>query len=127
MKFYNYIPAINWIVLFLLLASIFGLFEIKYKVQSLTQDIHSVNQQIQKEKNEINLLKTEWAYLNTPERLSKIAREYLNMKPISVAQLGLHDNNHDAFAARDRFVIDAFINQADSSVLTRITHEDANQ
>ena len=40
-----------------------------------------IDREIGKEENALRLLQTEWSYLNQPDRLDKLARQYLNLVP----------------------------------------------
>lgn len=57
------------------------LFHIKYQVLSLEQSLTQVHQEIFKAEESLHLLRAEWAYLNDPKRLQKLAMEHLGMKP----------------------------------------------
>ncbi len=50
-------------------------------VQTAEDKLAQMKASVQQEKDSIRLLNAEWAYLNNPERLEKLAREYLNMMP----------------------------------------------
>ena len=71
----------------IILISIFGLFQIKYKVQNLRKDLTEIQRQILQEKEEIHVLKAEWTYLNQPDRLKRLADQYLKLKPMQVIQM----------------------------------------
>jgi len=63
----------------LLAFCIFALFQIKFKVQNLNQEIVELKRQVEHEKSTIYVLKAEWAYLNKPVRLQYLAEKYLNL------------------------------------------------
>ena len=71
----------------LLALSIFALFQVKYKVQDLRRDLAEIERQIAADKQSIHVLQAEWAYLNRPERLKRLADQYLDLRYVSVAQV----------------------------------------
>lgn len=73
--------------LILLSFSVFGLFQIKFKVQGLHIEVAEIKKQLEHEKNSIHVLKAEWAYLNQPERLQKLSEKYLNLKELQHDQI----------------------------------------
>lgn len=44
-------------------------------------ELAKIQDEVNREKDSIRLLKTEWAYLNSPDRLETLARQYLNFVP----------------------------------------------
>lgn len=78
----------NYIITaFLICASAFGLFQIKFKVQNLHREVAELKKQLEHEKNSIHVLKAEWAYLNQPERLQKFAEKFLNLSEVNPDQI----------------------------------------
>jgi hypothetical protein len=64
-----------------------GLFWVKYRVASLEDAYVARNAELLREQEAIHVLKAEWAYLNNPERLERLAGEYLDIRPLEGAQL----------------------------------------
>ncbi|AFK56858.1 hypothetical protein [Tistrella mobilis] len=64
-----------------------GLFWVKYRVASLEDAYVARNAELLREQEAIHVLKAEWAYLNNPERLERLAGEYLEIKPLEGRQL----------------------------------------
>ncbi len=62
-----------FIVFALLVLSGWNLMSVSHKVQKLERDIALYDSKIAKEHEKIRVLKSEWAYLNNPERLEAIA------------------------------------------------------
>lgn len=56
------------------------------RVQALRSELDSVNKDIAQEQEAYRVMTAEWAYLNTPERLSKMAGQYLSLQPRSARQ-----------------------------------------
>ena len=59
--------------------SIYGLFQIKYKVLELRRDTKELSAELEKEKREVDALKVEWTYLTNPQRIASLASKYLNL------------------------------------------------
>lgn len=64
-----------------------GLFHAKYRVQALESELAELQQQIQRDRRSIHVLKAEWSYLNEPDRLAELARRHLELAPIAGSQL----------------------------------------
>jgi cell division protein FtsL len=77
----------NIILLLCLVATVFGLFQIKYSVQYLQKDVAEMKRQVHEETLSIHVLKAEWAYLNHPKRLSILAKKYLTMQEAKIFQI----------------------------------------
>ena len=80
------IPLLFIIYSAVLIVSISTLFFIKSKVIIQNKELNWLNNQISQEKNNIQILKAEFAYLTTPERINKLQKKYLNLKSL--------DKNH---------------------------------
>ena len=70
----------------LLIVIILTLFSIKSRVITQNKELNWLNSQISQEKNNIQILKAEIAYLTTPERINKLQHKYLNLKNIDKHQ-----------------------------------------
>jgi hypothetical protein len=64
-----------------------GLFQVKYKVQSLEGDLGQINRQIVRDQEAIHVLAAEWSLLNEPARLGDLARRHLELAPFTATQL----------------------------------------
>jgi cell division protein FtsL len=83
----------HYVIFFILLGiSVFGLFQIKFKVQSLNIELVELKQQLEREKSSIHVLKAEWAYLNQPERLNRLVKKFLDLKELKPEQILLASN-----------------------------------
>ncbi len=82
----------------ILLAAVvgFGLFQVKYKVQTLEDDLARLNAAITAEQEQLHVLAAEWAYLNHPARLQELSARYLPLHPPTVDQIGTLDGIPDA-------------------------------
>ena len=69
------------------MASAFALYSVKFQVQTLRAQIAGVQQQLEIERESMNVAAAEWAYLNRPERLQKLATTYLSSKEVTVDQI----------------------------------------
>lgn len=65
----------------------FGLFQLKYRVQGQEQELSHLFRQIQNDRDQIQVLRAEWAHLNDPHRLADLARRYLDLAPVAGVQL----------------------------------------
>src|SRR3954452_16896467 len=70
----------------LVLASGFGTFNVKYAVQGIDDELAHVRRQTVTEQQEIRVLTAEWAYLNQPDRLAELNRNFLQLAPMTTKQ-----------------------------------------
>lgn len=66
-----------------LLAGLSGalLLHTSQNVHNTEGELERLSADVNREKESIRLLRTEWAYLNSPPRLEKLARQYLGLIP----------------------------------------------
>lgn len=68
------------LIVFIVLAVSGGfLMHTSHSVQRLEKEVRTNEKLMEQEEEAIRILKAEWAYLNTPERLEKMARHGLHM------------------------------------------------
>ena len=88
---------ILWLTLTLVVAV--GSSVLKNKVQILERRLGTINQNIQKDIENIHVLNAEWSHFNTPERLRKLAMEQLSLDKAKPEQIinysALHFNYED--------------------------------
>lgn len=75
------------IAIFVLVANVVGLFHVKHKVQNLKKDLVEINRQLMSDREVIHVLNAEWTYLNSPNRIRKLADKYLGMEFAVASQL----------------------------------------
>ncbi len=73
----------------LLLALLSGasLFWVSQQVQQVEREQRQLIASLDQEEESIRVLKTEWDYLNRPERLEELSSRYLKMAPVSADTL----------------------------------------
>lgn len=76
-----------YIALILCLSTIYGLFTVKDSVMTLRSELSEVKKQLRNEEDAIRILKAELAYLASPERIQKLASQYLDLEMPKVAQM----------------------------------------
>ena len=64
-----------------------GLFLVKYRVQSLEEQLQTLNQDIAGDREKIHVLKAEWSHFNEPDRLRALAGRHLDMLPVQSDQV----------------------------------------
>ena len=72
-------------------ASGYAMFQVKYEVAQLDDELARVNRQIGNGREAIRVLNAEWSYLNQPSRLNELAKRHLNLGPIQTPQIGRLD------------------------------------
>lgn len=64
-----------------------AVYEVKYEVRDIKQDVRELENNIAREKESIHVLEAEWAYLTRPERLSRLSEKYLELGPVQAIQI----------------------------------------
>lgn len=82
----NRLPFIALWIVVIVVAS-FMLYRVKYEVQSLKAQIVAATLEMQQEKELLHVEAAEWAYLNRPDNLNKLADKYLKGKDVTVEQV----------------------------------------
>jgi len=77
----------TYIITLFCLSAIYSLFVIKNNVIAIRKEMQEVNGQIQNEVDAIHLLKAEFAYLSSPERLKALNKEHLKLEDTKMAQM----------------------------------------
>ena len=72
---------------FIIAAAAFGLYVMKYRVQEVKTQTSALADSIATEREAMNLLQAEWAYLNRPERLKALAEKYCRLVPATGEQM----------------------------------------
>ena len=71
----------------LILALGAGLFFLKHTVEEKERSLAQMKVQYLEDQKAIRVLKAEWAYLNSPQYLQSLARQYLTVRPIGSRQV----------------------------------------
>jgi cell division protein FtsL len=64
-----------------------GMFVLKYEVIRQEEELAFIKKDIQKQQSEIHILKAEWSYLTSPERLKKLNEQVTHLKPMKTGQI----------------------------------------
>jgi hypothetical protein len=68
------------------------LYDVKYAVANDTTQITRLKNDISREKENIQRLKEQWAFVNRPEHLQILAEKHLELRPLALHQIGLRAN-----------------------------------
>ncbi len=79
------LSTIHWVFLFGLAA--LALYLVKYQVQDVKRELVGLRYDLQQEQESLRLLQAEWAYLNRPERLRRLASRYLQLQPYQATHI----------------------------------------
>ena len=77
--------VVLWLTFFLFLAV--GSSVLKNQVQGLERRLATINDNIQKDIQDIHVLKAQWSLYNTPDRLQKLAYEQLSLEKAKLNKL----------------------------------------
>ena len=66
--------------------SAYGLFKIKHEVQNQKKDLVEIRRQLANDYRVIHMLEAEWAYVNNPERIKKLAKRHLGLQHYTLAR-----------------------------------------
>ncbi len=62
------------------------LFHIKEEVREMEEELGIVHRDILRHQEAIQVLKTEWSYLNQPARIADLAGRHLDLRPVTARQ-----------------------------------------
>lgn len=77
----------NLILVGCAVALAFVIYEQKYESEGLVIRVAELRQSIKGERDTVAVLRAEWSHLNNPERIERLARKYLGLRPLQAKQL----------------------------------------
>ena len=77
----------NYVIFSIIIITVYCLFTIKEKVSLLNYQLIEVNKQLIQERDNIHILKAEFAYLSSPERLTKLLSNCSGLETIKITQM----------------------------------------
>ncbi len=63
------------------------LFAVKEEVSQMENDLRAIHRNILAQQEAIQVLETEWSYLNQPARLADLAKRHLGLQPIPAVRI----------------------------------------
>ncbi len=79
--------SLNLVLIASALVMAFALYKIKYDALAATREITTLNTEIARERDTINILRAEWSHLVQPERLETLSRKFLELDVLSADQI----------------------------------------
>lgn len=70
-----------------LLVAALAVYEVKYEVRNIKQDVTGLERSISEERETIHVLEAEWALLTHPARLQTLAERHLQLAPVAPQQI----------------------------------------
>ena len=70
-----------------LVAAVGAIYHLKHMVETEQRLLAGLHQQYLDDQEAMRVLRAEWAYLNSPEYLNKLAATHLGMKPVASHQI----------------------------------------
>ncbi|MDP4795594.1 MAG: hypothetical protein NWR87_01665 [Rhodospirillales bacterium] len=99
-------PSTLFLIMMVAAVSI-SLFVVKYRVQDLDEHYRSLSREIVVTRENIHVLKSEWAHLNQPDRLRALAGKFLEVGPLDANRVGDADHILDGLPNRAIEPVDA--------------------
>ncbi|HTZ81117.1 MAG TPA: hypothetical protein VMC10_24610 [Stellaceae bacterium] len=82
----------TWLWLAVVGAVGYGMFQMKYEVMQVEDQLGRVNRAIDADRDQLRVLNAEWSFLNQPARLDQLRQRFLaSLRPITRLELGSLD------------------------------------
>lgn len=78
---------LNFAVLTLLVGSAAWAYQTKYETIFYAEQVKKLEARVERDKDQITVLKAEWQLLNRPSRLEQLAAKHLDLKSLRAAQI----------------------------------------
>lgn len=75
------------LLLFGAVAAALFLFLVKHDVRQMEADLRETERDIQRQREAIQVLETEWSFLNRPGRIAELAARHLDLGPVAPEQV----------------------------------------
>ncbi len=90
MRFAPWLRTFDILMVALLIGVVFWTFKVKNDSQAALDRVAELQRQIEAERTEIDLLKSDWGLLTSPKRLEQLVERYgleLGLEPMSASQM----------------------------------------
>ncbi|MGA9442604.1 MAG: hypothetical protein WBV18_04175 [Methyloceanibacter sp.] len=74
-----------------LVALAYVIYQVKYEARNLDEKVFVLERQIEEERDALAVARAEWSLLNRPERIERLAKKYLELRPAQPRQLVILD------------------------------------
>jgi cell division protein FtsL len=81
------VRLLNILAIASLIGSAIYAYTIKYDTILHAEKIVKLKHEIEREKDQIDILRAEWAHLTRPERIEELARKFLDLQPSELSQI----------------------------------------
>lgn len=78
--------VINCLLVGCVVAFAYVIYELKNETRSLDERVADLRQSVRSEREAVAVLRAEWSHLNRPERIEKLARKHLGLRPLKANQ-----------------------------------------
>ena len=78
---------VNICLVLSLVALAYVIYQVKYEARALDEEIASLGNEIDTERDSLAVLRAEWSLLNRPERIERLAQKFLKLAPVQPRQL----------------------------------------
>ncbi len=75
-------------VLTLLVGTAAWAYQTKYETIFYAEQVRKLEARVERERDQIAVLKAEWQHMNRPSRLEELAHKHLDLKPVKPMQIG---------------------------------------
>jgi cell division protein FtsL len=83
---------VNIMVIAALIVAATTVYKIKFDSTLQAEKVAKLHNELRRERNAIAALRAQWARLDTPSRIERLANRYLTLRPIKPTQIGNFDN-----------------------------------
>ncbi len=84
----------------------FLLYELKYETRLLEDKAAQLARSIEQERDAIAVLRAEWSHLNQPQRIERLAKKHLGLRPVMANQIITADELDKRISKRSQPVRD---------------------
>jgi cell division protein FtsL len=81
------IRLVNLAAILITLTASYALYRMKYEATDYSRQVTNLREEIAAERDLINVLKAEWSYLNEPQRIQRLADQYLELQTLDARQI----------------------------------------
>ncbi len=81
------IRLVNLAAILITLTASYALYRMKYEATDYSRQVIDLREEIAAERDLINVLEAEWSYLNEPQRIQRLADQYLELQTLDARQI----------------------------------------